>query len=302
MLLSVTFGFIFYKLVYAYKFSNLLQEVNISFNSTLILIVVCNLLLMAINYGLEVIKWHLLIKPFEQVGYIEALKGVFSGIALNLITPNQLGDFLGRVMYLKNIDKVRGTLITVISHTSQVMMTAFFGLSALIWIAPYKQLITDEQQYYFFCILLVIAAIAVWLYLNICWLAKIKLGKVIKPYLDVFKYYTKIQLFKLLLYSLLRYVVFVCQYLLFVALFQVDVTSTQAIACMLAAMFAQSFLPGFILVEIGVRGASALWFFAIFTNQVAPVLLSAYAVWLTNLMVPGLLGLWFIMRWKGSKK
>ena len=148
---------------------------------------------------------------------------------------------------------------------------------------------------------MVLTAFAVWLYLNINWVAKIKLGKFIKPYLDVFKYYSKIQLFKLLLFSMLRYVVFVCQYLFYVELFNVDVTSMQAIACMLAAMFAQSFLPGFILVEIGVRGASALWFFAIFTNQVAPVLLSAYAVWLTNLMVPGMLGLWFIMRWKGTQ-
>ena len=73
-------------------------------------------------------------------------------------------------------------------------------------------------------------------------------------------------------------------------------------ACIIATLCAQSFVPSFILVEVGMRGASALWFFGIFTAVVTPVLLTAYSLWIINLMIPGLVGLVFILKWRQVNK
>lgn len=301
ILLPITFGFIFYKLIYAYHLGDLLSQITFVWDKTTLLIICCNILLMGVNYAIETAKWHLLTKENEGASYWQSFKGVLAGVALNIITPNQLGDFVGRVMFLKNFDRVRGTLITVISHTSQVILTAVFGLFALIWIAPKQHLLAQDVANVLVYVLLGLTLMTIVGYINIRIFAKLKIAQRFREYLDVFEKYTQRELGLLMMYSLIRYVVFVIQYLLFLSLFKVDVSITEALACMMAAMLTQSFLPSFILVEIGIRGASALWFFSLFTNQVTQVLLSAYSVWMVNLMLPGLLGLFFILKWRAKQ-
>lgn len=298
ILLPITFGFIFYKLIYAYRFGDLFQEIYFEWSLEAIGIIALNFMLMFINYALETAKWHLLIKQYEGNSYWQSFKGVLAGVALNIITPNQLGDFVGRTMFLTNFDKIRGTLTTVISHTSQVISTIVFGVFGLLWLAPQLHLASEETSHALLLIFSVLTILTIFGYMNIGLLGKLKITKKYADYLDVFQRYSKTELNTLMLYSVLRYVIFVFQYLLFLTLFKVDVTLIQAIACMVSAMFTQSFLPGFILTEIGVRGASALWFFSLFTAQVSQVLLSAYAVWMINLMIPGIIGLYFILKWK----
>jgi len=43
------------------------------------------------------------------------------------------------------------------------------------------------------------------------------------------------------------------------------------------------------------RGASALFFFTIFTPQTPNILLSAYTLWIINLMIPSFYGLYSII-------
>jgi uncharacterized membrane protein YbhN (UPF0104 family) len=257
---------------------------------------------MVFNWLLETLKWRLLVQKNENITFIEAMQGVLSGVALNMITPNQLGDFVGRVIHLKKLDKIRGTLITVIGHTAQVIMTAGFGFCALIWFMFYNNTLSENQSNTAYTILLVLVVITFVAYLNIAWLSKLTITNKIKPYLNVFKLYKRSELVQVLMISFLRYIIFLAQYYCLLLLFNVDVTFAQGMACIIATLCAQSFVPSFILVEVGMRGASALWFFGMFTAVVTPVLLTAYTLWIINLMIPGLIGLFFILRWRQVNK
>lgn len=301
-LLPITFGFIFYKLFYAYDLDRLWHETTVVWNVKSIILLFLTLILMVFNWLLETLKWRLLVQKNENITFFEAMQGVLSGVALNMITPNQLGDFLGRVIHLKKMDKVRGTLITVIGHTAQVIMTAGFGLCALIWFLYYNQTITKQQSNTAYLILLVMVVITFAAYLNMAWLSKLTITTKIKPYLDVFKLYRRSELVQVLMISFLRYIIFLAQYYCLLLLFNVDVTFAQGMACIIATLCAQSFVPSFILVEVGMRGASALWFFGMFTAVVTPVLLTAYSLWIINLMIPGLVGLVFILKWRQVNK
>lgn len=121
---------------------------------------------MVFNWLLETLKWRLLVQKNENITFIEAMQGVLSGVALNMITPNQLGDFVGRVIHLKKMDKIRGTLITVIGHTAQVIMTAGFGLCALIWFMFYNNILSENQSNTAYTILLVLVVVTFVAYLN----------------------------------------------------------------------------------------------------------------------------------------
>lgn len=301
-LLTATFGFIIYKLVFAYKLNVLLNETTFDINAGSFFHLFIVFVLMCINWLLETKKWQLLIAGNEQATFKDALKGVLSGVTLNIITPNQLGDFIGRIIYLKHTDKVKGTLSTMIGHTAQVMMTLAFGLYGLLYFFQYQGQINQQQYVWLNILLIIFIVMAVAGYFNIRIIARLKTPVRIRKYLDVFTQYNRKELLWLLSISLLRYLVFVVQYGLLVGIFQVDVAPEQAFICIVAAMCAQSFVPSFILVELGMRGASALWFFSAFTTQVAPVLLATYTLWIINVMLPGLLGMVFILKWRSVKE
>lgn len=298
VLVPVTFGFIFYKLYYAYRITALWQEVSFQWTLINILLLSSVLLLMVANWWIEAAKWKMLVQRTEAFTFKQAVQAVLSGVALNIITPNQLGDFIGRVMHLKKLDKVRGTLLTVIGHTAQVIMTGAFGLLALIWFLLKLNKIADSTANIAFVTVTVLVFIAIAIYLNIGIVRKLSLPPKAKKYLDVFSLYSRSEFVQILLFSFLRYVIFIVQYLLLITIFSVDVALQDGVACAIAVLFVQSFVPSFIMIDVGMRGASALWFFSFFTPQVAPVLLTAYGLWIVNLMLPGLAGLYFIMKWK----
>ena len=127
-----TVAFILYKLLIAYKIDEQVAvfQFDFSFQNTVFLVFA--VLLLFINWGLETLKWQLLIQQFEEIKFLDALKAVFSGVTLSIITPNQIGDFAGRVIHLKILNKIKGSLVTVIGHTAQSLVTAVFGMYALL--------------------------------------------------------------------------------------------------------------------------------------------------------------------------
>jgi hypothetical protein len=258
-------------------------------------------LLMCVNWTVESVKWRMLIHKHEAISFMQSVKAVLSGIALSMITPNQIGDFAGRILHLEHFSRIKGSLVTVIGHTAQMIMTAVFGLLALTWYASDIHYITSLQSAFAYPLISLLALAAIACFLNIHWLTGLKLSPRFAQYLTVFGSYSKQELGIVLSLSLLRYLVFITQYQLLLFSFGVNVSWWQSVFCIVATLCAQSFAPSFLLVELGLRGASALFFFGLYVNQPAGVLLAAYSLWMINLMLPGIGGLYYITRWHADK-
>ena len=54
-----------------------------------------------INWGLEARKWQVLLEPIQKMSFIRAFKSVLGGLALSLNTPNRMGEYGGRILYVK---------------------------------------------------------------------------------------------------------------------------------------------------------------------------------------------------------
>ncbi|RYF51547.1 MAG: UPF0104 family protein, partial [Cytophagaceae bacterium] len=54
-------------------------------------------LLAPVNWGLEALKWQLLIRRIEPVSFAGAYRAVLAGMTLSFALPAQLGDVAGRV-------------------------------------------------------------------------------------------------------------------------------------------------------------------------------------------------------------
>ena len=256
---------------------------------------------MLFNWMLEATKWKLLMDKHEHISFSDSAKAVVSGIVMSIITPNQIGDFVGRVIYLKNYDKLKASLVAVIGHTAQVILALGFGLFAFIFLIYAHQKVDAQTAFIANSISVLSVVIAVLGFLNIHLVSKFSKSEKIIPYLEVFAFYSKVELLKVFILSFLRYSIFVIQYVLLLHFFGVEISVPIAVCCVVATLCAQTFVPSFLLVELGMRGASALFFFSFYTNNSVGILLSSYSLWMINLMLPSLFGLMAITAHKFKK-
>jgi hypothetical protein len=305
-----TVGFILYKLLVAYEIREKIAIFQFDFSLQNSLYLIFAVLLLLVNWGLETLKWQLLITQFEKIKFAEALKAVFSGVTLSIITPNQIGDFAGRVIHLKTLNKIKGSLVTVIGHTAQSLVTAIFGMYALLAFAAKADFYVYIYWKYIALAFLVIHAIVIFGFIRIdliySLLSRFRFFAKIEQYVFVFKAYTKLQLAKVLLISALRYTVFLFQYVFLLQFFGVHIGFTNCFIGVVAVFCIQSVVPSFFLLDIGLRGASALFVFGELSNgnhaYDLGILLSAYSLWVINMMMPALLGLVFILQHKFNFK
>lgn len=297
LLLVLVGSFVFYKLFVAYKFDELYLNYHKEVELGSWFYPIIALLLMLLNWGLEAGKWRFIINKYEKLSYGVALKAVLSGVTLSIITPNQIGDFAGRVLHLQVLDKIKGSLATVIGHTAQVLVTCVFGGYALLFFSERYFPSTFLVWILLFAVVLLVIGFLFMgvLYRKFTWS---KIPDKIKKHLDVFGDYAPQELAYIFSLSMLRYSVYLIQYFLLLHFYKVEMEPAQAFACIIGTFLGQSIIPSFLLLEIGLRGASALWFFTMYSNNVNGILLSAYSLWIVNMLLPALFGLYYIYKVK----
>jgi hypothetical protein len=297
-----TLGFIGYKLLYAYNIGRLWTDKSIdtSYNSLLLFGFI--LLLMPIQWHWETLKWRIIMQKHEAVNATMAYKSVFTGIILGIITPNQIGDWVGKSMYLKTLTKLKGAAAITIGGIAQTIASFLVGsygcMFLYLHLHPLSQILSviGVGVVTLFNILLIV------LFLHIHWLQKLTRSSRISQYLIIATDYNRNDLLKLLLYSTLRFILFTIQYFLLLHFFGIPLSLAQGAMSIYSIFIVQTFVPSFILVEIGVRGALALYFIGLFSPNTVGILLSAYSLWVINIMLPGLVGLYFLIthKWRPS--
>jgi hypothetical protein len=76
------------------------SQIRTSFYGPSIGWLIAALLGVALNWGLEAAKWKRLLRNTESVSLAKAYRGVLTGVAFTLFTPNRIGEYLGRIWHL----------------------------------------------------------------------------------------------------------------------------------------------------------------------------------------------------------
>lgn len=277
--------------------------------TTNLLLMIMVLLLMFLNWGIEALKWQFLIKKIEDVGFSRSLKAVFSGITVSVFTPNRVGEFAGRVFFLKKADRFQGVLITVIGSISQLLVTVIAGaVSFLIFIYYYTEAHSFSHPliYLFTFIAGIAMALFTIMYLNAGVLTvlinKIPFLRKYSKYSEVFSFYSIAELLRVLLFSILRYSVFTIQYYLLLRIFYVDIGFVDAIVLISLTFFAITAIPTIALTEIGVREVVALQFIGIASVNEIGIVSGSFTLWLINLALPAIIGSGFVFGLKFFRK
>lgn len=113
------------------------------------------LLLFVINWGGELMKWIAILKVNKiELNKRRMIHSFFSGISTGLVTPNRLGNFIGRMIFYKG--KVRGHLVlgTLYGNFAQFLVTLLFGtISAALL---YNFIFSDFTVNYLYITLLIL--------------------------------------------------------------------------------------------------------------------------------------------------
>ncbi len=65
----------------------------------------------------------------------EAIEEVFCGLTWAIFTPNRIGEYGGRVLFLPNRRRIHGVFTMAVGSFGQNVITNVLGLIALMWFA-----------------------------------------------------------------------------------------------------------------------------------------------------------------------
>jgi len=269
--------------------------------------------MMFINWLVESLKWRFMISKIEDISIFTSLRAIFSGITVSSFTPNRVGEYGGRVFCLEKSDRIQAVFITVLCSMAQLLTTILLG--SISFFILHENFLQDNSMLLFFNIeissfsfllLLFFNFLFLFFYFNasllVKYISKYKYFKFLDKYINVISLYTRKELMIALLYSVLRYLIFSSQFLILLHVFEVDINFFQSILSVMIVFFFITLTPTITIAEIGVRGSVALLVFMKFSSNVIGILSSTFLLWVINLIIPAIIGSFFIFSLKFFRK
>jgi hypothetical protein len=246
--------------------------------------------LMFFNWLIEAGKWKLLLRPLEAVSLKHALKSVLGGLAIGINTPNRIGEYSGRALYVSEGKRMRSVSLAVVCSFSQLLVTLFFGSLGLLFIEQ------DVAGWYGaaqagMCAITLLCAC---LYFRLGWIVsaaqKIKLPEKWSQHFVILHTVSVTILLRVLSLSALRYLVFLCQYILLLEVMHVHAGWWNAFWLISVLYLILAFVPTMALLELGIRGKAGILLFQTFSANTVGIYAASTGIWLVNLVLPALAG------------
>jgi hypothetical protein len=266
--------------------------VKISFNTSEILLLVSCFILMIINWGLESKKWQLLVKSFHPLTYSKAYLSVLAGLSTGLLTPNRIGNFIGRLTFINYKDQNKAFINTVVGNLAQFVITLIFGSLCLIYILQLKFQIEHGLIISIISVLLTFLGIflffspkSVLFYPISKWLSE-KTKNNINSASDQ----SNELKFKILFVSFFRYLTFTTQYFILFKVFKVSVVPAQLIGLIGTVYLITTIVPSLFFGKLFIRESVALIIFSLAGISSTIILIVAFILWFINLAIPASVG------------
>lgn len=274
------------------------SEIKTSLTSTNIIYLIVTILLMIVNWCLEAYKWMLAVQRVQQISFLRALKAVFAGVSFSVSTPNSVGEYLGRALYMSEGNRIKAISLTVVANMSQLIVTFLMGCTALFLLKGRivnSGLVTLAFGNAFFWVSVLIAITLTLFYFRLPWLIKIidKLPQISKFSwaVEAIEHISATLLLKFLSLSVLRFVVFSIQYVLLFKLFTVEVTLLQSWMALSVMFLVMAIIPTIALfTDLGLKNELSIQLIGLFTANHLGVSLAALSIWMINLVFPALIG------------
>ena len=254
------------------------------------------IVLVFFNWFFEYLKWDEVLKTSNSKTSLKIkIKSFLAGIVTGFLTPNMIGNFIGRMFYFQRRERIPIILLTLFSNAAQFIASILFGFIALIWLGAPKVIAFENSDFYL-AILSPILVLLMWAFFRF---EKIKVGFITR--MKIYKKSVPLMLnaknfrFKLMIFSLVRHGIFSLQYWLLLQAFGLEI-GWEWFGWIWQVFFWSTLIPSLWFGKLFIRESMALLILAPLTSEPSIVLFTSLILWSINQILPSLLGIPFITK------
>lgn len=268
---------------------------------------------MVVNWGIEATKWQLLVSHVQRFSFTRAFKSVLSGCSITMLTPNRVGEYGGRILYVAASNRIKAISLTIVGSISQLLVTMVmgcFGLFILRYISHYNHaafsVLPQFWQTVITSLSVSLTVILLLFYLRLGWLVRVMekvptLHKIVR-HISVLDEFNNRQLLQVLSLSFIRYFVFVSQYVLLLQIMEVNIPAGLCFCLMTVFYLVMAVAPTFGFIDLPVRLTASWSILKLYTINEVGVGAATLGIWLINLVVPAIIGSLLILSIKIVKE
>lgn len=279
------------------KFQTLIAAVDSRLIKVTLFFVV---VLMLVNWFLEVWKWMYLSKRVQKISFWLATKSVFSGLTWAIFTPNRIGEYGGRVMLLKAENRASGAVAMGVGLFAQLVLTSVAGSLSIAWFVSTYLDAPSSVKFGVWVIAIIYAVAFLVLYFNVYWfdilVGRFKMLAKIKPFFSILEDYTTKELRTVLFISATRFFIFTSQYIILMKVILPSLPFVPMLLMIFILFFVQSALPSLDIFDFSVRSFVASNLYSYITTQELAVMAIVSCIWFVNLILPAILGSFFVLK------
>jgi len=260
-----------------------------------------------INIYIQYRKWGFLVRIiYPDVPSRDVYASLLCGFSIGLVTPGRLGE-LGKGFFLPGISRSQATGMSILDKVFSQLPLAIFGLIAISYFSLTTTTFSAEVQ--ILCavlagVLIVLANLVLfrpqtirqWIRRSSSAVSRLPLMDKISMLLSTTEHFKKQHFFPSLAYGVVFQLIIYMQTMLCVATFH-DVDIGPAMAASSAAMFVKSLLP-IAIMDLGVRESAVILFFGLLSVPSSAALNGSLLLFLVNVLIPGIMGLFYVWRIK----
>lgn len=271
-----------------YQLNGLQPDAWQSFGISNLLAFLTAIVLVVPNIWLAYQKWFVTLQAIGvKSDRRTRMHSFFAGLVTGLLTPNMIGNFIGRFYYFEKEHRANITAFTLLSNLGQFLASITFGVVSVIWLGELL-VWEDEHRLLYVLLFAVILSYLFFFYIDnfLRFFRRLKFGASFKQLLKKSPWF-RIQI---LLLSFARFVVFTMQFSLMLLAFGAD-WSWELIAAIWQVYLLTMIAPSLILGKVGVKESIALFVLSTLSINEITILFASLSIWFLNTVSPALLGL-----------
>jgi uncharacterized membrane protein YbhN (UPF0104 family) len=257
--------------------------------------------LMLVNWGIEARKWQLSLRHLHHISFWRSFRAVFTGTTMAFFTPNRIGEYFGRILYIPDGKRFQAVSLTIVCSMAQLLITLCCGAIGLFFLhAHLESQSTHSASVLFWLRLVLWGAIAgsillMLFYFKISWLVRglerLSLPAKFLKYVQLLEEFNATVLLRILSLSGIRYIVFLLQYYLLFEAFGVSISVWHTVLSVSVMFVVLAIAPTVaFLTDLGIRAKAGIELVQFFSTNVAGILATTLGIWLINLVIPSLIG------------
>lgn len=245
------------------------------------------------NWFFEIKKWQVLVRNYQEISFQTAMIQSLAAHTVSLLTPYKTGEYAGRAAFYTKKMRKKIFGLTFFSNTAQLVATLILGGSAFVLFIYYFDV--DIPFYRLRKLAYVLAFGFMFLLAGYKAYGK-RFGW--QRFVGFFKKLNRRSGIKVLLLSILRFVIFSHQFYLLLLFFNISIDYQKALILIGSVYFISAIVPVISLFDFAIKGSIAIYVFS-FIQVDAFVLVSiTFLMWLFNFVFPALWGSIYVLKFK----